>query len=175
MEQTFADAVTGWRDFYTLLGGAAATLLGLLFVAVSLRLDLFRNALLADVRDFAFQTFASLFCLVLVSLIFLIPHDHPGQLGVPLIVIGVLGLGWNVYVVKESIEINKGIYALRWPQWIYLSVPFAIYATVIVIAALLWQGKTEPLFWLVLVDIAQLTMASLSSWFLLSNAGPPTS
>jgi hypothetical protein len=41
MDNTFSQALSEWTAFYALMGGAAATLLGLLFVAVSVRLNIF--------------------------------------------------------------------------------------------------------------------------------------
>jgi hypothetical protein len=56
-------AIGSWQGFYTYLGTVAATLLGLLFVTVSLRLNIFHQHEVRDVRDFAFLTFGSYFCL----------------------------------------------------------------------------------------------------------------
>ena len=43
MNGAFADALDQWTTYFALMGGAAATLLGLLFVAVSLRLNIFHR------------------------------------------------------------------------------------------------------------------------------------
>jgi hypothetical protein len=44
MAEDFAAIIVGWHDFYMLAGSAAATLLGLLFVAVSLHIDTIAKA-----------------------------------------------------------------------------------------------------------------------------------
>ena len=59
MDNAFSQALAEWTAFYALMGGAAATLLGLLFVAVSLRLNIFHQRQVADVRDFAAFTFGT--------------------------------------------------------------------------------------------------------------------
>jgi hypothetical protein len=82
MTPSFGQALAEWKDFYVFVGTAAATLLGLLFVSVSLRLDLFHEAQLADVRDFAAQTFAQFFSLVLIAALFLIPHQSGADIPV---------------------------------------------------------------------------------------------
>ncbi len=40
---TFPQAVEGWHDFYIVIGTAAATLMGLLFLSRSLNADMIRG------------------------------------------------------------------------------------------------------------------------------------
>ena len=40
---TFAETVQTWQTYYLLIGGAAATLAGLLFIGLSLNLEVLRN------------------------------------------------------------------------------------------------------------------------------------
>src|SRR5438046_4109918 len=91
MAGTFDQALSTWQGFYTYLGAVSATLLGLLFVAVSLRLNLFTQQQVRDVRDFAFLTFGTFFGLILVAALFLIPHQSRVGLGLPLMLLGLVG------------------------------------------------------------------------------------
>src|SRR5262245_28883553 len=99
MERSFAETVEAWHDFYVVLGGASAAMLGLLFVAVSLRLNVFRNQQLADVRAFALQTLAGFFALVLISLVLLVPEQSPAGVGIPLLCAGIAGIVAIVSVI----------------------------------------------------------------------------
>jgi len=56
---TFAQAVAGWADYYHVIGDVAAALIGLLFVGLSLNVDLILMKSNADLRILATQTFAS--------------------------------------------------------------------------------------------------------------------
>ncbi len=67
MGAVFGDVVAEWTAFYAFTGGSAAKLLGLLFVAVSLRLDLFHRREVTDVRDFAAFAFVSLLGAMVVA------------------------------------------------------------------------------------------------------------
>ena len=78
---SFEDAIAGWHDFYMLTAGAAATLLGLLFVAVSLNLRLFTDPSQPRFRADASVTFSSYLYLVLISLIFVAPNPDRTRLG----------------------------------------------------------------------------------------------
>ncbi len=117
MTQPLDQALAAWQGFYTHVGSVAATLLGLLFVALSLRLNLFREKQVRDVRDFAFQTFGTFFGLVLIAGLFLIPHQNRFGLGLPLLVLGFLDLSGFGHVAYEVRQLNQGAYALNWWAW----------------------------------------------------------
>ena len=165
--QSFGAAVAEWGDFYTYVGTVAATLLGLLFVAVSLRLNIFHRREVADVRDFALLTFANFFFLVLIALLFLVPGQNRVGLALPLALMGVLGLAGFVWLAREFVSLNQ---TMPWWQWAYSGVSLATYGGLIVVAVALLAGRTRALFWLVGVDAALLTMSSVNAWMLLSHA-----
>lgn len=48
---TFADAIHGWETFYLLTGTAGVTLIGLLFIAISINIELFRDRFSGDLRN----------------------------------------------------------------------------------------------------------------------------
>lgn len=106
MESEFADALADWIPFYALAGAAAATLLGLLFVAASLRLTIFRNPETADVSYFATFIFASMMGALIVPGLALIPHESPGSLVIPLVVLGVIGMVMLVTLIRLTYRLN---------------------------------------------------------------------
>lgn len=106
MESPFADALADWIPFYGLAGAAAATLLGLLFVAASLRLTIFRNPETADVSYFATFIFASMMGALIVPGLALIPHESPGSLVIPLVALGVIGMTMLVTLIRLTYRLN---------------------------------------------------------------------
>ncbi len=108
MDQPFAQAIAAWADFYAYVGTAAATLLGLLFVAVSLRTGIFRAAEVADVRDEAVYTFGTFLALMLVAGVFLVPDQRPAGVAVPLALLGALGLAGLGRVFRQWRRLNPG-------------------------------------------------------------------
>jgi hypothetical protein len=76
MDNAFSQALAEWTASYALMGGAAATLLGLLFVAVSVRLNIFHQHEVADVRDFAEFTFGTFLVAIAVAGFAIAPHAH---------------------------------------------------------------------------------------------------
>jgi hypothetical protein len=88
----FTATIKEWETFYLLGGTAAATLIGLLFVAVSIHIDIFHRKTSTDLHHFAALTFNCFFYALLISMLFLIPNLSPLGLGVPLFLLGLLGL-----------------------------------------------------------------------------------
>jgi hypothetical protein len=88
---TFAQAVEGWHDSYLMIGAAAATLVGLLFVSLSLNVDVITREANADLRVLAAQTFTSFLNLVMFAVLLLIPNQGSHGLGLPLL--GISGYG----------------------------------------------------------------------------------
>ncbi len=81
--------MTEWSDFAVVTGGAAAGLMGLLFVAVTLRIDAIARA--RDLRSRAAQTL-TLFAVALVaSILVTVPGQPKWLLGAEVVGLAVLG------------------------------------------------------------------------------------
>ncbi len=92
MINAFTEILRSWQTFYFTIGGAAAALLGLMFVAVSLALPVITTGISADMKAFVNPSvyyFVSELALVFVMLV---PSYDPLILGLLLIVGGVPGL-----------------------------------------------------------------------------------
>ncbi|MFN8661623.1 MAG: hypothetical protein U0075_07005 [Thermomicrobiales bacterium] len=106
MDSAFADTLSDWIPFYALAGAAAATLLGLLFVAASLRLAIFRNPDTADVSYFATFIFANMLGALILPGLTLIPHQSPNSLAIPLAVLGLVGFIMAVTLLRLTLRLN---------------------------------------------------------------------
>jgi hypothetical protein len=70
-----------WHDFFMLSGGASATLLGLLFVALSLNADLIFSGHAPQLKPLAEQAFRNFLSLIVISLLLLGPFTDRAYLG----------------------------------------------------------------------------------------------
>lgn len=107
MAAGFGEALAAWVPFYAALGGIAATLLGLLFVSVSLRLNLFRDAAVADVRDFATFIFGQYLVVVVLGLLTLAPQMAATTLGGAALGLGTLSLVWELITGSQYLRLNS--------------------------------------------------------------------
>jgi hypothetical protein len=171
---TFAQAVEGWHDFYLMVGTAAATLVGLLFVSLSLNVDVITREANADLRVLAAQTFTSFLNVVMLAVLFLIPDQGPQGLGLPLL--GISGYGLYETVGRflktrraQSRAWGRGGVARRF------AVPTLCFVTLTIIAVSVLLGQTGGLYWLVPVMILLIVAASRNAWdLLLRLREPPT-
>jgi len=165
-------AVAGWHDFYMMIGTAAATLIGLLFVSLSLNADMILRKENYDVRIFAAQTFTSFLCVLMFAVLFLIPNQEPAGLGLPLLGIDLFGL----YITarrffqlrrNEPRSWGRGSLARRF------AIPTICFMTLLIIAITVLLGYTGGLYWLVPVMILLILYASINAWDLMLRLREP--
>jgi len=164
----YQNVVAGWHDFYALSGVAAATLVGLLFVGLSLHLPLIVAR--SDVRTLARITLANFGLTLFVSLFVLIPQSS-SALGWELIIVGVVVL---LTVVPSLVE------AVRSPKWMLTTNKFvlrfglsALAPCGVILAGVLTRAKggSTGLDWLWPVTVALLAISLRNSWDLLVEVG----
>ncbi len=95
----------GWTTFYEMLGGAAATLLGLLFVSVSLNAEAILGAAHQHTKRLAEQAFQNYLCVLLISLLVCFPGMRPVSLGYS--VLWATGI-WAFWVVSRMFLVLTG-------------------------------------------------------------------
>jgi hypothetical protein len=178
MADAFSQSLTEWTAYYALMGGAAATLLGLLFVAVSVRLNIFHQRTVADVRDLATFAFGTFLVAIVVAGLALAPHGHPLTLALPLLLVGIAAFLAIVWIVRLWIRLNEPATGLRsgftpaqWQAWAYFLGMSGPYAGMIVAVALLWKAHPADLGWLAVVEGWLLVMGTVTAWVMLSHAG----
>jgi hypothetical protein len=169
---TFTQAVEGWHDFYMMIGTAAATLVGLLFVSLSLNIDAITRKENADLRMLAEQTFSSFIYVILFAVFFLIPDQGSQGLGLPLLGVGGLGLYSTVSHFfktryKQPRVWGRGNVALRF------AAPTLCFASLMIIAVSALLDRTNGLYWLVPVMILLIVSASWNAWALLLRLCEP--
>jgi hypothetical protein len=170
--ETFAQTVAAWHDFYLMVGTAAATLIGLLFVSLSLNVEVITRKSNADLRALATHTFGNFMSVLMFAVVFLIPSQVPMGLGVPLLGVGAYGL-YNT--VSHFIETRRAGPRL-WRQGGLarrFAMPFLCFALLMVIAVSVLFGRTCGLYWLVPVMILLLLSASRNAWDLLLRLRHP--
>ena len=80
--------VDGWDSFAQVTGAAAAALIGLLFVAVSIRINVIARS--SDLRNRAAQTLSLLGIVLLVAIALSLPDQHRWVVGVEIIFVALV-------------------------------------------------------------------------------------
>ena len=91
-----------WATFATVAGGAAAGLTGLLFVAVSIRVDVIAKS--QELRTRAAQTLALFVTVLFIAVLLSIPDQAQAALGSELIALGLLNGGVNLALNRRALS-----------------------------------------------------------------------
>ncbi len=162
----FVSSLQSWQFFFATVATASATLTGLLFVSLSINRDRLTreksHLLLATSR----RAFSDFLHVLMIAIVFLVPHKIPLSLTVALLVLGLsrgAGLGrdyfrnWRRSGVKMS-----GREILR-----ELGLPAIASIGLVGIAIAIFNGATDSIYWLVGVIAALLLSACWRAWLLL--------
>ena len=92
-----------WHDFYLLTGAAAATLAGLVFVALALRPEVLSDPAQPGAQAHARQIFGHFVGALLLSIVVLVPGQSAGLLGVEIVLAGALGVVTTIGRVRRIV------------------------------------------------------------------------
>ena len=96
MTDSFVQTLHEWQDFYTLLGGVSATLLGLMFVAASLGTRLINDDDDPRVRTFITPTVIYFSLVLLLSALMVMPVQTQKMLAAQFTAAGLTGAGYSL-------------------------------------------------------------------------------
>jgi hypothetical protein len=158
-----ATSISEWSNYLSVQAGAAATLTGLVFVAVSINLS--RILSIPGLTGRAAESLLQLFGVVVISTSALIPRQPPVALGIEF-----LALGAALWITQTALQIqyisSKPGHPWRWVitrivQTQFASIPFCISGI------LLLRGSPAGLYWLAPGLIFSLIAGVASAWVLL--------
>jgi hypothetical protein len=174
MDTSFSSTIASWQTFSLLAGSASATLIGLLFVAVSLHLDLIGESGAGAILSLARRTFARFVLVVIVALLFLIPHQAPRGLGLPLLALdgvdalSTLWIGRAVIrALKRPASVQDALTLIVLP----LVLPVLNGIGLILVAATVLAGETSYLYGMVPIVALLLANAATNAWNLMLGLG----
>lgn len=150
-----------WHDLFAASAGAAATLGGLLFVAVSLNLEHVLKT--PTLPPLAARSLTGLLGLLLMSLLCLAPAQSAASLGADITVLGVA-----IMVVVMASALRTHLPVTRW-SWTVQTIVLALVSTVPTVTAgvTLMLGAGGGLHWAVLELVCGFSVAIYAAWVLL--------
>jgi len=101
---TSVEILERWHDFYLLAGTASVTLVGLLFVALSLHLDVLLHDHRAHLLVYARQTLLSFTYVLLLSLLFLVPMEGPRVISVTITALSVTAMAFTIHMARQGMK-----------------------------------------------------------------------
>ena len=167
MDPDFIHLAATWRDFYLLVGTAAATLLGLMFVAVTFGASFVSAEASETARAFLDPTFMHFVQVLLTACAFVSPSMSPTLLGALLVVAGIIRISSLRSVYRQMRAAHERHNDLEVDDWISgIVVPLVAHIALIGTGAGLLMGR--PAFaWLAGVTVVVLVTGIYSAWELL--------
>lgn len=159
-----------WGVFATVAGAAAASLTGLLFVAVSIRIEVIAKS--QELRNRAAQTLALFFTVLLIAILLSIPDQSHRVLGVEFVVLSVVAGGVLLSLDRRA-RANRdisGAHAHDVAMLLDSSAPNRVTLTLLVVAGvLLLFGVRAGLDVLVSPVVVALAGGLISAWLVLTR------
>lgn len=165
----FTQDIQAWQVFYATVAAACATLTGLLFLALSINVELLGRDQSGRLLPVAQQAFGEFLLVLMVALVFLIPRLGPLGLGVGLLSLGsayAASLAKRLWDTTYRDKNNRSPGALL--RGFGLSLAGCL--GVIAIGILMLVGFTPALYGMVFMVTALLASASHNAWSLLIAA-----
>jgi hypothetical protein len=162
---------TSWHDFYLTAGAASATLIGLLFVGLSINLDEFTSESGVDLRLLAEQAFANFLFVLLIALFVLVPNQDAISFTVELGILGVAGVLRMIRRVRAFRRRRDDPFG----GWVYvarrLGLPGAASLGLIAVGIFMLRNPFSAYYWLIGAVLIYLMSAADTTWDLLIEVG----
>ena len=163
---SFQRAVERWHEYYLLAGTAAVTLMGLLFVSLSIHIERITHESGRHLEAMAREAFSSFLIVLFVSLIMLIPAVSRRPLATSLIAVGVIRGAQTL----RRIRVAMGSRAPGGPRAGFVGFVFPLLGSLLMVGAgvaLLRPAIEEGLAMIMISSVFLLADAARSSYELL--------
>jgi hypothetical protein len=164
----FAAAAASWQTFYVLVGTAGATLVGLMFIAVTFGANLVKPESADTARAFIDPSFTHFVQVLFTACIAVIPGVRPAVLGALLLGVGALRGFSLVRIYRHMRKAHRANNDVDLSDWVTsIVLPALCHALLIVTAVGFVVGWAAAFDALAVVTIAILVIGVLASWELM--------
>ncbi|MBU5614180.1 hypothetical protein KOL99_14715 [Geomonas sp. Red51] len=163
MSQTCTPLLSAWQSFYVMVGSAAAAVIAIQFVVITLIANLRRSVPSETLSAFATPTVVQLGSALLVSAIMSAPWPSLCSVGIVLALFGLAGLVYKATVIRRAR--SQTYYQPEREDWIwYALLPGIAYVTIAIAALLLWTYPCTALFATAAGALALLLIGLHNAW-----------
>jgi hypothetical protein len=162
----FNQQLISWQPFYSVVATVSATLVGLLFLSLSINKIRITSGDDHPSLRLALRCFGDLLFVLMISLVILVPFQRSYGLGVAM---GTLGVQRALSLVNQALK-STGMHPRRanFDQLLRdYALPLLSSVGLLVVGIAIFKGQDEALYILVPVIAALLGTASWNAWILL--------
>jgi hypothetical protein len=166
--QSFAVAATAWQNFYLLSGTAAATLIGLMFVAVTFGAGLVGAQSTASARSFIDPPFYHFVNVLITACLVVIPAMSAPLFGAVLLAMTVLRTAALITVHRHMRDAQRKFGDIELSDWLSGVVgPLACYLVLGASGAAFLKGYSAAFSGLAVATLATLLLGIFGAWELM--------
>jgi hypothetical protein len=163
----------GWGEFYLMAGGAAAVLIGLIFVVISLMQDRSRSTVLVGSRLYMGPIVLGVSLVLVLSAAALTPHIETRTMALIAAAVALWGLVRGLMSVSGIGRLAKSDDPPHWTDvWFYGVAPSVLYLALAVVAFAFWAGAHWAREGLAAVVTGLLLLAIRNEWDLITWIAP---
>ena len=167
---TVAPLGEAWHDFYLMAGTAAVTLVGLLFVALSLHVAILFQSEHRDFRMLAAEAFQGYLYVLITSLLFLLPVGDSHFTTLVYALLNLIMLGRTALRAPSFFAAHKAKGGATNQRWRFF-VPAMAYLLGLLAVFQIWAGQANAGFGLFAPVAMMLAASTRTSWDLLEYIG----
>lgn len=164
----------GWGEFYLMAGGAAAVLIGLIFVVISLMQDRSRSTVLTGSKLYMGPIVLSVSFVLALSAAALTPHINGGAIALIAGAVALWGLVrgiMSIMGIQHLASIDQS--PPHWTDvWFYGVGPSALYLALAVVALAFWRDASWAREGLACAVTGLLLVAIRNEWDLITWIAP---
>jgi len=165
---SFAVAAASWQNFYVLVGTAAATLIGLMFVALTFGANLLTPQTSETARSFIDPSFSHFVQILATACLVTMPTMGPTLLGVLVLSIGALRTALLVKIFRHMLEAHRRNHDLELSDWVTgVGIPLLSYLLLAVTGVGFVGGYEAAFDGLAIVTVALLLNGVFGAWELM--------
>jgi hypothetical protein len=167
--------LAGWHDFYILAGTSSATLVGLLFVGLSLHLRIVVST--SEVRSLARVTLANFGAVVFMALFMVVP-EGASSAGLQLVGVGIVSLVVAGPSLVGAVRRGEWSFEMSAMQRVRVALRFGLsglsYLAIIVAGVLLLSSVSAAFTVLLITAVVLLVVSLRNTWDLLVTVADVT-
>ncbi|HEY1750330.1 MAG TPA: hypothetical protein VGG29_03650 [Caulobacteraceae bacterium] len=163
----------GWDNYFLMLGGAAGSLIGLLFVVVTLTGNVERSRALRGSAIYLTPTMVHFAVALTASAVAEAPRIDPHVAALVLAGAALAGLGNAIRTCFGIGELSHGGDPPHWSDvWMYGGTPAAIYVALLIDAGTMWAARPFAVGALAVLVMVLLLVAIRNAWDLITWMAP---
>jgi hypothetical protein len=156
--------LTGWENFYVIVGSAAGGLTGLTFVVIALIRDVRREAVPTGVGTFVTPTIIHFGGVLALAAFMSVPHQQLASLSAGFAVAGLAGLIYGGCIAANMHRMGSA-YVPVLEDWIWnVIAPSVVYGCLLITAVLLWSRPVLTLYIVAALSLSMLFIGIRNAW-----------